>query len=94
MKKIIGLFSIIAFIASQDCIAQKKGATNKETVLLSAKIPQAGYYEWGINTEQHTYTGTDPSLENAKKIMALVAGKEVVMGRIIIWVQRKPSRKK
>lgn len=93
MNKIITL-SVITLFASQFCMAQSSVDFKKGNRVLAAKVAPDGYYEWTVNTTRYTYEGTSSTLKNTEKVMVLAAGKEIVMGRKIIWIPIRRYNKK
>lgn len=91
MKTIIRFLTILALAGTQACFAQKKTIPTKvqDSVLTMTPRIVYGYYDWTIETAAYTYSGTALTMENLDKIIELVAVKELIVGRKIVWIPIK-----
>ena len=83
MKKLITTLAIVALTFSNINAAEVTTTSNtiEATTLTRDQITEV--YDWTVKTNQGNYSGTANSLEEAQKMMELVAVGEVILDRKI-----------
>jgi hypothetical protein len=81
MKKSILIIATVAFsILNTNATNEKRTLNTSNEVVTFAKENIAQVFDWKVETEKSIYSGTSPSLENAKKMIALSSSEEIVVG--------------